>query len=77
MRAYLLAFGLTTIMLGVFALFAGFVHIGCTVGGTGMNPTFSNCGGATDLEVAGVVLIVAAALMFVGALVPDSTSRYK
>ena len=77
MRAYLLAFGLTTIMLGVFALFAGFVHIGCTVGGTGMNPTFSNCGGATDLEVAGVVLIVAAALMFVGSLVPDSTSRYK
>jgi hypothetical protein len=76
-RAYLLAFGLTTIMLGVFALFAGFVHIGCTVGGTGMNPTFSNCGGATDLEVAGVVLIVAAALMFVGSLVPDSTSRYK
>ena len=77
MRAYLLAFGLVTIMLGLFALFAGYVHIGCTVGGTSSNPTFSNCGGATDLEITGAVLTIAAVLMFIGSLVPDSTSRYK
>jgi hypothetical protein len=73
-RAYLLAIGLTTVMLGVFALFAGYVRIGCTVGGTGMNPTFSNCGGATDLEVAGVVLIIAAVVMFIGASIPPKYS---
>ena len=74
MRAYLLAFGLTTIMLGAFALFAGYVRIGCTIGGTSANPTFSNCGGATDLEVAGVVLIIAAIIMFAGSLVPQKYS---
>jgi hypothetical protein len=76
-RAYLLAFGLTTIMIGVFLLFAGYVHIGCTVGGTGNNPTFSNCNGANDLLFGGAVLTIAAVVMFIGAMVPDSTSRYK
>ncbi len=77
MRSHLLAFGLATIGLGLFLLFAGLVHIGCTVGGTGTTPTVSNCGGATDLEIAGAVLTIAAGLMFVGAFVPDSSSRYK
>jgi hypothetical protein len=76
-RAYLLAFGLTTILIGLFLLFAGYVHIGCTVGGTSSNPTFSNCSGANDLEFGGAVLTIAAILMFIGAMVPDSTSRYK
>jgi cytochrome c biogenesis factor len=76
-RSYLLAFGLTTIVIGVFLLFAGYVHIGCTVGGTSSNPTFSNCSGATDLEIGGVILTVAAVLMLLGSLVPDSSSRYK
>ena len=77
MRAYLLAFGLTTIMLGAFALFAGYVRIGCTIGGTSANPVFSNCGGATDLEIAGVVLIIAAVLMFAGSFVPEHSSGYQ
>jgi hypothetical protein len=77
MRSYLLAFGLVTGMIGAFLLFAGYVRIGCTVGGTGMNPTFSNCGGAADLEFGGVVLIIAAVVMFAGALVPGPESRYK
>ncbi|MGA9839946.1 MAG: hypothetical protein WBF81_09525 [Thermoplasmata archaeon] len=77
MRAYLLAFGSVALMLGLFLLFAGYVHIGCTVGGTGANPTFSNCGGATDLVVAGAVLTIAAVVLFVGAAVPDGTSRYR
>lgn len=77
MRAYLLAIGVPTILLGLFLLFAGYVQIGCTVGGTSSSPTFSNCAGATDLEIGGVVLIVAAILMLLGALVPDRTARYK
>jgi hypothetical protein len=76
-RAYLLAFGLATVVLGLFLLFVGYVHIGCTVGGTSADPTFSHCSGATDLEVGGAALTVAAALMFLGSFVPDSSSRYK
>jgi hypothetical protein len=76
-RAYLLAFGLVALILGLFLLFAGYVHIGCTVGGTSSNPSFSSCGGATDLEIGGGILTVAAILMFIGSLVPDETSRYK
>jgi hypothetical protein len=76
-RVYLVAIGLATILLGLFLLFAGYVHIGCTVGGSRANPTFSNCSGATDLEIAGAVLTIAAVLMFVGSFVPDSSSRYK
>jgi hypothetical protein len=76
-RAYLLALGLATIFLGLFLLFAGYVHIGCSVGGTSANPTFSNCAGATDLEIGGAVLTIAAVAMFAGSLVPDPESRYK
>ena len=77
MKAYLLALGLATVLLGLFFLFAGYVHIGCTVGGTSSNPTFSNCSGATDLEIGGVAMTIAAAVMFLGGLVPDSSARYK
>ncbi|MGD0257741.1 MAG: hypothetical protein ABSB90_07685 [Thermoplasmata archaeon] len=77
MRSYLLAFGLVAIMLGLFLLFAGFVRIGCTVGGTNSTPTFTSCNGATELEEAGGVLTVVAVALFAGALVPDQTSRYK
>jgi predicted anti-sigma-YlaC factor YlaD len=76
-RAFLLAFGLATIVMGLFLLFAGYVHIGCSVGGTTANPTSSNCSAATDLEIAGAVLTIAAVMMFLGGFVPDSSSRYK
>jgi hypothetical protein len=76
-RAYFLAFGLVTVMLGAFLLFAGYVRIGCTVTGTMSNPTFTNCGGAADLEFGGAVLLIFAAIMFIAMMVPDSTSRYK
>ena len=77
MRAYLLAIGLATVVLGLFLLFAGSVNIGCTVGGTSANPTYSSCGGAYDLELAGAVLTGAAILMFVGTLIPERRSSYK
>jgi predicted anti-sigma-YlaC factor YlaD len=77
MRSYLLAFGLVAIMIGVFLLFAGYVRIGCSVGGSSSNPSFSNCNGATELEEAGAVVSAIAIALFAGALVPDSTSRYK
>ncbi len=77
MRAYLLAIGLATIVLGLFLLFAGSVHIGCSVGGTASNPVFSNCSGATDLEIGGAIMTIAAIVMFAGGFVPDSSSRYK
>lgn len=77
MRAYLLAIGSATILLGLFLLFAGYVGIGCSVGGTSSAPTLSNCGAATDLEIGGAVLTIAAILMFAGSLVPDSSARYK
>jgi predicted anti-sigma-YlaC factor YlaD len=76
-RAFLLALGLATILLGVFLLFAGYVGIGCSVGGTSSNPVLSNCGGAIELEIGGAVTIVAAIMMFAGSLVPDSSARYK
>ncbi|MCI4342973.1 MAG: hypothetical protein L3J92_02490 [Thermoplasmata archaeon] len=77
MRSYLLAFGLVAIMLGLFLLFAGFVRIGCSVGGPSSDPTFSDCKGATELEEAGTVLTVVAVILFAGALVPSSESRCK
>lgn len=77
MRSYLVAFGLVALILGLFLLFAAYVHIGCTVAGPSSNLTLSSCGGATDLEIGGVVLTVAAILMFIGSLVPDKTSRSK
>jgi hypothetical protein len=75
-RAYLLAIGLTLLALGLFLLFAGYVHIGCTIGGSSANPTFSNCSGATDLEFAGAILTGVAILMFLGTFVPVRSSKY-
>ncbi|MCI4372403.1 MAG: hypothetical protein L3K02_01975 [Thermoplasmata archaeon] len=77
MRSYLLAVGLVAIMLGLFLLFAGFVRIGCTVGGPSSNPSFTDCNGATELEEAGAVLTVVAIVLFASAFVPNSSSRYK
>lgn len=77
MRAYLLAFGLVAIVLGLFLLFAGYVGVGCSVGGTGANPTLSNCGAAGALEFGGAILTVAAIVLFVGAAVPERTAAYK
>lgn len=77
MRAYLLATGLAILVVGLFLLFAGYVHIGCSVGGTGMNPTFSNCGGATDLELAGATLSIVAVVLFAAGFIPEHSSSYK
>jgi predicted anti-sigma-YlaC factor YlaD len=77
MRSYLLAFGLVAIMIGLFLLFAGYEKVGCSVGGSSQNPTFTNCNGATELEEAGAVITVIAVILFAGSLVPDSSSRYK
>ncbi|MCI4373335.1 MAG: hypothetical protein L3K02_06815 [Thermoplasmata archaeon] len=70
MRAYLLAIGLTTLMIGLFLWFAGSVDIGCTVSGMSPNLTFSDCGGATELDIAGATLTVAAVVMIVGTWFP-------
>ncbi|MGA8663960.1 MAG: hypothetical protein WB809_02675 [Thermoplasmata archaeon] len=72
-----MALGLTTVVLGLFLLFAGCVHIGCSIGGSASNPSLTNCDGATDLEFAGIALIVVAVVRFAGSFVPDSSSRYK
>lgn len=77
MRANFLAFGLVAILLGLFLLFAGLVHIGCSVGGSSTNPTFTNCNGAVELEEAGVGLCVLAVVLFAASLVPDRSARYK
>ncbi|MCI4365302.1 MAG: hypothetical protein L3K10_04485 [Thermoplasmata archaeon] len=77
MRSYLLALGLTILVIGVFLWFAGSVHIGCTVGGSSMDPTFTDCAGATDLVLGGIALTIVAVVLLVGSLVPDSSSRYK
>ena len=77
MRAHPRGFGLTTVVVGAFLLFVGHLHIGCDVGGSSMTPTLSNCSSATDFEIGGVILIIAAAVMFAGMFVPDASSRYK
>ena len=77
MRSHLLAFGLVALVLGLFLLFAGYMGVGCSVGGTSANPTLSNCGGATDLEIGGGILTILALLLVIGSLVPNSSSRYR
>jgi hypothetical protein len=76
-RAYLLALGLTVLVFGLFLMFAGFVNIGCPVGGTPANPTVSSCAASNELELGGALLTVVAVLLFGGTLVPESSSRYK
>jgi hypothetical protein len=76
MRAYLLAIGLTTLMIGLFLWFAGSVNIGCSVGGTSANPTFSNCGGAVELDIVGVILTIAGIVMIIGTWIPAGSSDH-
>jgi hypothetical protein len=76
-RAYLLAFGLTALIIGLPILFAGSVGIGCTVTDHGTSTVYSNCGGAQSLELIGEILIVLAVIFFVGSFVPNSDNRYK
>jgi len=75
--AYLLAFALTAVILGLPLFFAGYVHIGCTVSTSGGQTEFSNCSGANSLEFGGAVLVVAALVLFAASFVPNDKSRYK
>jgi hypothetical protein len=74
MRAYLVALGLATFFVGLPVLFAGYVGIGCSTTEAGGATTYSNCGGASGLELAGAVLIVLALIFFVAAFVPVGRS---
>jgi hypothetical protein len=77
MRAYLIALGLTTLIIGLPLTLAGYEHVGCTVTDSGGDTNYSNCGGAADLEWGGIVLIVAAVIFFAASFVPNEQSRYK
>ncbi|HEV8050768.1 MAG TPA: hypothetical protein VGP88_09285 [Thermoplasmata archaeon] len=77
MRAYLIAFGLTALIIGLPLLLAGEVGIGCTVTQHGGSTTYSDCGGAQSLIFGGVVLIVAAAILIAASFIPNDRSRYK
>jgi hypothetical protein len=74
MRTFLLALGLATVFVGLLLLFAGYVGVGCSVGGTGANPTVSNCGGAAQLELIGAVITAAAVLMLLGSFIPERST---
>jgi hypothetical protein len=71
MRTFLLALGLSTVLVGLVLLFAGYVGVGCSVGGTASNPTLSDCAGAAQLELIGAAITVVAVLMLVGSFVPE------
>jgi hypothetical protein len=77
MRAYLVAFGLTTLIIGLPLFFAGYVHVGCSVSSSGGTTMYSNCGGANELELGGGILIVAAVIFFAASFIPNDQSRYK
>jgi hypothetical protein len=76
-RAYLIAFGLTALIIGLPLLLSGEVGIGCTVTNHGGTTTYTNCGGAQALILGGEILVVAAVLFFVGAVIPANRSQYK
>jgi nucleoside recognition membrane protein YjiH len=76
-RAYLLAFGLTSLMIGLPLLLAGEVGIGCTVTTQGASTVYSDCAGAQSLIFGGAVLVVAAVVFFAGMFVPAAHSQYK
>jgi hypothetical protein len=71
MRAYLVAFGLTALFIGLPLLLAGEVGIGCTVTSQGGHATYSDCGGAQALVLGGEILVVAAVAFFVGSVIPN------
>ena len=77
MRAYLVAFGLTTLIVGLPLLFAGYVHVGCSVSTSGGSAVYTNCGGADALELGGAVLVIIAFIFFAASFVPNDQSRYK
>jgi hypothetical protein len=76
-RAYLVAFSLVALVVGLPILLAGLVRIGCTVTSTGGTTMYSNCGGADALEWAGAALLVASLLLFAASFVPVHKSDYK
>jgi hypothetical protein len=69
-RAYLIAFGLTALIIGLPLLLAGEVGIGCTVTDQGGRATYSDCGGAQALVVGGEILVVVAVALFLGSVLP-------
>lgn len=77
MRSFYIALGIVTLVFGLFLLFAGYVHIGCTVGGTSTNPTYTNCGGALDLEIIGGIFTIAAIVMFAVSFIPYDTATVR
>jgi hypothetical protein len=74
-RAYLLAFGLTALVIGLPLLLMGEVGIGCTVTNHGGATVYSDCGGAQALVLGGEVLLVAAVVFLIGAFVPTARSQ--
>jgi hypothetical protein len=76
-RAYLLAFGLTSLMIGLPLLLAGEVGIGCTVTSQGATTVYSDCSGAQSLVFGGAALVVAAVIFFAGMMIPNPHSQYK
>jgi len=77
MRAYLVALGITALVLGLPLLFAGEVGIGCTVTTHGGSTTYSDCSGAQTLVLGGGLLVLAGVIFFAGSFVPNAESRYK
>jgi hypothetical protein len=73
-RAYLIAFGLTALFIGLPLLLAGEVGIGCTVTDQGGRAMYSDCGGAQTLILGGEILVVLAAALFVGSVLPIARS---
>jgi len=76
-RSFYIAIGLATLLIGLALLFAGYVDVGCSVGSSGTTPTLSNCSGATDLEIIGGGLCIAAGLMFAVSFVPYDSPRVR
>jgi SNF family Na+-dependent transporter len=76
-RAYLIAFGLTALVIGLPLLLSGEVGIGCTVTNHGGTTTYSDCAGAHSLIVAGEIGVVAAVVLFIAAVIPSNRSQSK
>jgi hypothetical protein len=76
-RAYLIALGLTALVIGLPLLLAGEVGIGCTVTQHGGTTVYSSCGGAQSLVLGGAILVVAAAILIAASFVPSTGSQYK
>jgi hypothetical protein len=77
LRAYLVAFALTALIIGLPLFFAGEVRIGCTVTNSGGTTRYTDCGGADALVLGGEILIVASIILFAASFIPNEQSRYK